>query len=58
MAHGSALVRERASSAISPATVTPSFVIVGRPVAWASTTFRPRGPNVTLTVSATASIRP
>ena len=32
-------------SAISPATVTPSFVIVGGPVAWASTTFRPRGPE-------------
>ena len=43
-------------SSISPAIVTPSFVIVGAPVAWASTTLRPRGPSVTLTVSATASM--
>ena len=43
-------------SAISSAIVTPSFVIVGAPLRWARTTFRPRGPTVTRTVSATASI--
>ena len=37
---------------ISRAMVTPSLVIVGVPVSFSSTTLRPLGPSVTLTVSA------
>ncbi len=40
------------SSSISLATVTPSFVIVGEPNFLSMTTFRPFGPSVTLTASA------
>src|SRR6266404_1154277 len=40
------------SSSISFATVTPSFVIVGEPNFFSSTTLRPRGPSVTFTASA------
>src|ERR1700758_1257484 len=40
------------SRSISRATVTPSLVTVGPPNALASTTWRPRGPNVTRTASA------
>ena len=40
------------SSSISFAIVTPSFVINGAPYGFASTTFLPFGPSVTLTVSA------
>ena len=42
-------------SSISRAIVTPSLVIVGAPVRRSSTTLRPLGPSVTLTVSARAS---
>jgi hypothetical protein len=37
---------------ISRAIVTPSFVIVGEPVSFSSTTLRPLGPSVTFTASA------
>ena len=40
------------SSSISLAIETPSFVIVGAPHFFSSTTLRPRGPSVTLTASA------
>jgi len=40
------------SSSISFAIETPSFVIVGAPHFFSRTTFRPRGPRVTLTASA------
>src|SRR6218665_916890 len=40
------------SSSISLAMDTPSFVIVGAPHFFSSTTLRPRGPRVTLTASA------
>src|SRR5262245_22040149 len=40
------------ASSISLATVTPSLVTVGAPQDFSSTTFRPRGPSVTVTVSA------
>ena len=40
------------SSSISFATVTPSLVLVGAPNFFSRTTFRPRGPRVTLTASA------
>src|SRR3954470_10734050 len=40
------------SSSISLATVTPSLVIVGAPNDFSSTTFRPFGPSVTFTASA------
>ena len=40
------------SSSISLAIETPSFVIVGAPHFFSSTTLRPRGPRVTLTASA------
>src|SRR2546427_4119928 len=40
---------------ISRAMVTPSLVIVGVPVSFSSTTLRPLGPSVTLTVSASLS---
>ena len=40
------------SSSISLAIDTPSFVIVGAPHFFSSTTLRPRGPRVTLTASA------
>src|SRR5687768_11551850 len=40
------------SSSISLAMVTPSLVMVGAPNFLSSTTLRPRGPRVTLTVSA------
>jgi hypothetical protein len=40
------------SSSISLAMVTPSLVIVGAPHFFSSTTLRPRGPRVTLTVLA------
>jgi len=40
------------SSSISLATVTPSLVTVGAPHDFSITTLRPRGPRVTLTVSA------
>src|SRR6204780_894298 len=43
------------SSSISRATVTPSLVIVGAPHFLSMTTFRPLGPSVTLTVSASLS---
>src|SRR5881628_2894977 len=39
-------------SSISLATVTPSFVIVGEPNFLSRTTFRPFGPSVILTASA------
>ena len=39
-------------SSISLAPVTPSFVMVGDPNFLSSTTLRPLGPSVTLTVSA------
>src|SRR3954451_18702148 len=39
-------------SSISLATVTPSLVTVGEPHDFSSTTLRPRGPSVTLTVLA------
>jgi hypothetical protein len=39
-------------SSISLATVTPSLVTVGEPHALSMTTFRPRGPRVTFTASA------
>src|SRR6185295_13863305 len=39
-------------SSISFATVTPSFVTVGAPHDFSSTTLRPRGPSVTVTASA------
>src|SRR5215467_3943414 len=42
------------SISISLAMVTPSLVIVGGPNFLSSTTFRPRGPMVTLTASASA----
>src|SRR3954454_15783140 len=42
-------------SSISRAMVTPSLVIVGAPVRRSSTTLRPFGPSVTLTVSASSS---
>src|SRR5205807_6428054 len=41
------------SSSISRAIVTPSLVIVGAPNFLSSTTYRPFGPSVTLTASAT-----
>src|SRR5205807_7498709 len=40
------------SSSISFATVTPSLVMVGEPNDFSMTTFRPLGPSVTLTASA------
>src|SRR5213078_3594085 len=40
------------SSSISLATVTPSLVTVGEPHDFSITTFRPRGPSVALTASA------
>src|SRR5437867_5305379 len=40
------------SSSISFATVTPSLVTVGAPHDFSRTTFRPRGPSVTVTASA------
>ena len=40
------------SSSISLATVTPSLVTVGAPQDLSRSTLRPRGPSVTLTVSA------
>ncbi len=40
------------SSSISLAIETPSFVMVGAPHFFSSTTLRPRGPRVTLTASA------
>ncbi|CAB4574878.1 unannotated protein [freshwater metagenome] len=40
------------SSSMSFAIETPSFVIVGAPHFFSRTTFRPRGPRVTLTASA------
>ncbi len=43
------------SSSISRAMVTPSLVTVGPPKALASTTWRPRGPSVTRTTSASLS---
>ena len=43
------------SSSISRAMVTPSLVTVGPPNFLASTTYRPRGPRVTLTASASWS---
>ncbi|CAB4831261.1 unannotated protein [freshwater metagenome] len=43
------------SSSISRAIDTPSLVMVGAPNAFAITTFRPFGPRVTLTVSASLS---
>src|SRR5919108_4036407 len=43
------------SSSISLATVTPSLVMVGAPNFLSRTTFRPRGPNVTFTASASLS---
>src|SRR5688572_13949635 len=45
------------SSSISLATVTPSLVIVGAPQDFSITTFRPRGPRVTLTALA-STFRP
>src|SRR5665647_2265189 len=42
-------------SSISLATVTPSLVIVGAPNFFSITTFRPLGPRVTLTASASLS---
>src|SRR4029079_5973257 len=39
-------------NSISFATVTPSFVTFGAPQDFSSTTFRPRGPSVTVTASA------
>ncbi|CAB5115607.1 unannotated protein [freshwater metagenome] len=44
------------SSSISFAIETPSLVIVGAPHFFSSTTFRPRGPRVTLTASANVFI--
>src|ERR1700678_1428873 len=43
------------SSSTSRAIVTPSLVIVGAPNFLSMTTFRPFGPRVTLTVSASLS---
>src|SRR6201995_3260348 len=43
------------SSSTSRATVTPSLVMVGAPHFLSITTLRPRGPSVTLTVSASLS---
>src|ERR1700728_3753564 len=43
------------SSSTSLATVTPSLVMVGAPHFLSMTTLRPRGPSVTLTVSASLS---
>ena len=43
------------SSSISLAMVTPSLVMVGTPKPLSSTTFRPFGPSVTLTASASLS---
>src|SRR5450759_3257967 len=43
---------EGSSSSISRAMVTPSFVMVGAPNFFSSTTLRPLGPSVTLTASA------
>ena len=43
------------SSSISLATVTPSFVMVGEPHFFSSTTLRPLGPSVTRTALATFS---
>src|SRR5262249_32671248 len=40
------------SSSTSFATVTPSFVTLGAPKDFSRTTFRPRGPRVTVTASA------
>ena len=42
-------------SSISRAIVTPSLVIAGAPVSRSSTTLRPLGPSVTLTVLASSS---
>lgn len=42
-------------SSISRAIETPSLVIIGAPVMRSSTTLRPLGPSVTLTVSASSS---
>src|SRR5215204_2279587 len=44
------------SSSISLATVTPSWVMVGAPHFLSSATLRPRGPRVTLTALARASM--
>ncbi|CAM3388814.1 hypothetical protein SARU107417_08175 [Salinibacter ruber] len=46
------MLGRRSSNSISFATVTPSFVIVGAPKDFSSTTFRPFGPSVTLTAFA------
>src|SRR5262245_42099199 len=43
------------ASSIALATVTPSLVDVGAPQLFSSRTFRPRGPIVTLTASASTS---
>src|SRR5664279_5689601 len=43
------------SSSMSRAMVTPSFVMFGPPNFLSSTTYRPRGPRVTLTASASLS---
>ena len=43
------------ASSISLATVTPSLVTLGAPQLFSSTTFRPRGPRVTLTTLASLS---
>jgi len=45
---------KRFSSSISFATVTPSLVTVGEPKLFSMTTFRPLGPSVTFTASASA----
>jgi hypothetical protein len=44
------------SSSISLATVTPSLVMIGAPYDFERTTFRPRGPRVTLTTLASVSM--
>mmetsp|Transcript_21841 Transcript_21841/g.49382 ORF Transcript_21841/g.49382 Transcript_21841/m.49382 type:complete len:233 (-) Transcript_21841:66-764(-) len=43
------------SNSMLLATVTPSLVILGAPYAWSSTAFRPLGPRVTCTASASVS---
>ena len=43
------------SSSMSRAIVTPSLVMVGPPNFLSSTTYRPRGPSMTLTASANLS---
>src|SRR3954452_8604679 len=49
------MFRYWSESSISRAIVTPSLVIVGGPASRSSTTLRPLGPSVTLTVLASAS---